>query len=73
MSEGKIKIKLKNLFFSRVGTLFVMSEDSLTIEYNECALRDEVRGTTLTIKPSDLIFMSVLFLSKDIQNFGWPQ
>ncbi len=39
MSEGKIKIKLKNLFFSRVGTLFVMSEDSLTIEYNERALR----------------------------------
>ena len=38
MSEGKIKIKLKNLFFSRVGTLFVMSEDSLTIEYNERAL-----------------------------------
>ncbi len=38
MSEGKIKIKLKNQFFSRVGTLFVMSEDSLTIEYNERAL-----------------------------------
>ena len=36
MSEGKIK--LKNLFFSRVGTLFVISEDSLTIEYNERAL-----------------------------------
>ncbi len=38
MSEGKIKIKLKNLFFSHVGTLSVMSEDSLTIEYNERAL-----------------------------------
>ncbi len=38
MSEEKIKIKLKNLFFSRVGTLFVMSEDSLTMEYNERAL-----------------------------------
>ena len=38
MSEGKIKIKLKNMFFSRVGTLSVMSEDSLTIEYNERAL-----------------------------------
>ncbi len=39
MLEGNIKIKLKNLFFSRVGTLFVMSEDSLTIEYNERAPR----------------------------------
>ena len=38
MSEGKIKLKLKNLFFSHGGTLFFMSEDSLTIEYNERAL-----------------------------------
>ncbi len=35
---GKNKKKLKNLLFVRAGTLFVMSEDSLTIEYNECAL-----------------------------------
>ncbi len=41
MSEGKIKIKLKNLFFSCVGTLSVMSEDSLTIEYNERALSNK--------------------------------
>ncbi len=44
MSEGKIKIKLKNLFFSHVGTLFVMTEDSLTIEYNEHALTIKKTG-----------------------------
>ncbi len=30
--------KTKNQFFFRVGTVFVMSEDALTIEYNERAL-----------------------------------
>ena len=38
MSEGKIKKKLNNLFLFCVGTLFVVLEDSLTIEYNERAL-----------------------------------
>ncbi len=30
------------MFFSRVGNLFVMSEDSLTIEYNERTLRSKI-------------------------------
>ncbi len=35
---GKIKNKDENLVFSLVGGNFRSSEDSLTIEYNECAL-----------------------------------
>ena len=38
MSEENIKINMKTLCFSCVRGNFCMSEDSLTIEYNVCAL-----------------------------------
>ncbi len=57
MSEGKLKKKLKTLFFFRVRTLFVMSEDSLTIEYNEHALSNvaKVSEHTVNLKGALLI------------------
>ncbi len=41
MSEEKIKKKLDVQFFFLVGTDFSSSEESSTVKYSECALRNE--------------------------------